>query len=708
MTKALKSLLKIVISLILVPSVLVFVHLQRTIYKAGFCFVGPTSTPISNQYDALSTTNGITTLPTFDVKQLYGIYQLNLIEGFGPGFVQIPSSHDTKTSYARIFSFLAQYGWPSAPILETDFISPISTLKSVRTETQFVFPTPKFLSKHKYDDTKWCLTAVDTIVACSETVAADENAKEYFPRSGIWSSPSSTSSPSLSIQVSCPKSTSVPYGEILRQKQHRQNRNREFILSNPATTFLLLLNCGIAYYYWNYRIPPASVCKNYSRIVHYKEVWRCFTGALAHFEVLHLGFNMVSLASYGEALEEFGYGSVPFLALNISLIAATNVVMMLITKYRIHIAASDSEIHHLKEQSAVGYSGVLFAWMVIASMEQPQTCPIIFLPDLCFESFSLYKDYLKFNIAPLVSLIVIQLILPRISFVGHLSGIICGFALHWGLLRIGFFLPHIWGPIMTVVWLWKVENVLGWKANRQDELYTLDNIALEEDENEEEESATQNQMKQAMMNFFSKRESTLGYIKSLLSFTAYTLMGISIISAMYFDVGIVVAQMISSFLFYTGSYCFIQCEGKNGDSPKVGHIFRGYIITTLVLLVTDAISLPGWWIARAFISFHRPILFPTNTIVIFTTALIRIGLNLWGFILSVKVLGGIGELSGGPFYKIVLGWLNGNARIIGDTLLAPVYRAFDGDGIALSTAGSNERAPRPADAWIGTGIQRWV
>ena len=74
----------------------------------------------------------------------------------------------------------------------------------------------------------------------------------------------------------------------------------------------------------------------------------------------------------------------------------------------------------LRGTSLVGYSAVLFAWMVISTMERTgPTCPVSFISDLCFETCTVPgMPYLQYNAALAMWLFVVQFIMPRVSFMG--------------------------------------------------------------------------------------------------------------------------------------------------------------------------------------------------------------------------------------------------------------------------------------------------
>ncbi|GKY90438.1 hypothetical protein MPSEU_000017600 [Mayamaea pseudoterrestris] len=240
----------------------------------------------------------------------------------------------------------------------------------------------------------------------------------------------------------------------------------EALYETPATSFLIALNCVLYFMYWNHRVDPASVALSYTRLVHRGEAWRCLSGATAHFEIWHLGFNMVCLYALGNQLEGTGmYSSISFFLLNLSLILVTKVVWCMLqygqSMYRRQ--RNGNATPNTEDEWTVGYSGVLFAWMVVAALNQSATCPIPFLPQLCFRTYVVAG--MVFSFAPLVQLAVAQLILPRVSFSGHLAGLLVGYVLHWGLLPMKVLHPAILIPLLYYCYLKYIRNIIpGWKS----------------------------------------------------------------------------------------------------------------------------------------------------------------------------------------------------------------------------------------------------
>jgi hypothetical protein len=77
--------------------------------------------------------------------------------------------------------------------------------------------------------------------------------------------------------------------------------------------------------------------------------------------------------------------------------------------------------HSLSVVQCVGYSGVVFGWMTIASMVGgPGQTGLLGLP---------------LSYMPFLSLMITQIIVPQASLLGHLSGIVVGYAIYFGLFQ---------------------------------------------------------------------------------------------------------------------------------------------------------------------------------------------------------------------------------------------------------------------------------
>ena len=141
--------------------------------------------------------------------------------------------------------------------------------------------------------------------------------------------------------------------------QFQKLSNLEKLLSTPVTSSILGILTGVFVYLAYAKIPVESVSFSYNSVVLEYSYWRLLTASLSHFEVLHIFFNATSFYSMG-VLESL-LGSAAFLYLNINLIIITMFLCTLIS----HILIYSFSMETLKTQQSIGFSCVLFAWMVV-------------------------------------------------------------------------------------------------------------------------------------------------------------------------------------------------------------------------------------------------------------------------------------------------------------------------------------------------------
>jgi membrane associated rhomboid family serine protease len=224
--------------------------------------------------------------------------------------------------------------------------------------------------------------------------------------------------------------TCTCYGELVAPIPIQQQSNIQKMMNQPITTLLVILLCSIAYYIWHYRIDQSLLTFSYASVMNSKEYWRFFTASFSHFDLMHLGFNSLGLYQFGNM--EDVYGSLRYAYLSLDAV----VITMLIFLFIFHGLITKFGRDDLISQQAVGYSCVLFAWMIAASARMPSFCPLGFiLPSFCFETYRIpIGNGFPINIGPLLLLIITKFIIPRSSFTGHLAGVILGFPLAWNLL----------------------------------------------------------------------------------------------------------------------------------------------------------------------------------------------------------------------------------------------------------------------------------
>ncbi|KAK3737301.1 hypothetical protein RRG08_067367 [Elysia crispata] len=162
-----------------------------------------------------------------------------------------------------------------------------------------------------------------------------------------------------------------------------------------------------------------SVCISSYLVYHHQDWRRLILAQFFHGDDMHLYFNMVSLLYKGSLLER-RFGTPYFIYLTAVFTALTGVTY-------VGLGVALSEV--LNSQSyltscAVGFSGVLFALKVLTNYYYPTG-----------------RHYLL-GIVPIPSqyifwaeLLLIQIVTPNASFVGHLAGILVGLAYVKGPLK---------------------------------------------------------------------------------------------------------------------------------------------------------------------------------------------------------------------------------------------------------------------------------
>ncbi|KAJ6733909.1 RHOMBOID-LIKE PROTEIN 13 [Salix koriyanagi] len=89
-----------------------------------------------------------------------------------------------------------------------------------------------------------------------------------------------------------------------------------------------------------------------------------------------------------------------------------------------HLLIQRFKIEYFRRVTAVGYSCVVFGWITILAVKQPSSK---------LDLFGFLS--LPISFAPFESLIFTSIIVPQASFLGHLSGIVVGYAIAWGLIH---------------------------------------------------------------------------------------------------------------------------------------------------------------------------------------------------------------------------------------------------------------------------------
>ena len=251
---------------------------------------------------------------------------------------------------------------------------------------------------------------------------------------------------------------STPTSSALYDKLRKASAEQSSAFVNDLALFpQTLIIISFCVLYWAYiryhEVPSSAVGISYNSIILRGEYQRIFTASFAHLDFFHLLMNMASLYSVGRI--EVIVGPVLYFNYTIIMLVGSMLIGLVIQHYLIN--RRNMEIY--RESVAVGFSCVLFGWLVIFANSQSIYCPIPIFPQVfgrfCFPTWSLINFGiidLKINLGPLVLLGVIQIFLPKASLVGHLSGILIGLCTSMGLFRYVNMTTWMIGLLYLYLW----------------------------------------------------------------------------------------------------------------------------------------------------------------------------------------------------------------------------------------------------------------
>jgi membrane associated rhomboid family serine protease len=197
------------------------------------------------------------------------------------------------------------------------------------------------------------------------------------------------------------------------------SRLREFFLTSPLVTSSILVICVFVFVLDNvldFGEALATTAVSPSTVFGQLQLYRVVTAAFTHGGVLHVGMNMLSLVSLGSSLEPL-FGSLGFFFLTL---LYTVLVGFLFCCLGAVVSLGAPSYWYA---SAVGFSGVLFAFAVDETSLSPAPTRSV---------FGLFAVPTK--LYPWVLMALLQVLLPNVSLLGHLAGILVGLCHSAGLL----------------------------------------------------------------------------------------------------------------------------------------------------------------------------------------------------------------------------------------------------------------------------------
>lgn len=184
-----------------------------------------------------------------------------------------------------------------------------------------------------------------------------------------------------------------------------------------GTIYLVCLLTGYDSFY--------EICFLPSAVISHFQVYRIYLSILFHGSLLHVLFNMLALVPLGSELERI-MGSIRMLYIIILLATSNAIFHLLIASLAAHNPFHSSQ--YLMNECAIGFSGVIFSMIVIeTSLSGVQSRSV----------FGLFNVPAK--LYPWILLLLFQLLMTNVSLLGHLCGILSGFAYTYGLFN--FLIP---------------------------------------------------------------------------------------------------------------------------------------------------------------------------------------------------------------------------------------------------------------------------
>eukprot|EP00903_Cladosiphon_okamuranus_P018372 g16901.t1 len=157
-----------------------------------------------------------------------------------------------------------------------------------------------------------------------------------------------------------------------------------------------------------------------SRVIYLGEYYRVITGALLHGNLMHIMFNMMSFLSIGSDLEK-AYGTLSLLFTILwSMILGGAIHCTCEWMMTVWITHEMSYVH----QASVGFSGVIFTLALVESYRSTEATRAVF-----------GYFHVPTRMYPWVLLVLLSVVMPGISFAGHLSGILVGVLHVYGLTK---------------------------------------------------------------------------------------------------------------------------------------------------------------------------------------------------------------------------------------------------------------------------------
>ena len=174
-----------------------------------------------------------------------------------------------------------------------------------------------------------------------------------------------------------------------------------------------------------YKVDASFVSLSYKTVVHNREYWRVLFAWLTHDEAMHWWFNVVAIWAHRD-LERY-YGSFDYAKLTFLLFCLSNAIYLFII-HRLTRSSPDSSsfLQGLQNLECLGYTGVILGWTVVqANLPHFKVDPVMYLLGVL---------PLPVDAAPVILLVLVQVLLWNSSVLNHVSGLVSGYIVANGAL----------------------------------------------------------------------------------------------------------------------------------------------------------------------------------------------------------------------------------------------------------------------------------
>jgi hypothetical protein len=420
----------------------------------------------------------------------------------------------------------------------------------------------------------------------------------------------------------------------------------------PITTyFWMAVNIGLFLLYWQRHIDVTAVAINQQI---YQDFSRAIAGNLSHFEIWHLGLNMMSTSTLGGELLDLsprqgGIGSMPLFLYTASFLCLNTIVVVAL--YTLKARWTLSSYSTIQFPNMVGFSGILFAWMVVSTLQtQQRTCPVPIFPELCFDVYNI--GGFSISAGPLVQLVFLQMILPRASFIGHLAGIVVGFAWHWNLLpSLEWVQPCILYPLAWIGGKYYVHRY----HNNDDTTTNDDNhgrghVLGGGGPGRRLGSASWRSASNSAAGGGNSSRAVISSLDTVRNLMVLHIIGMLCIYRRHSINSIIISELLV-LIIWTAIIYVVKGGMKEEDDYwlSIGMLGRGLVVIILTIAVTDAMTLGGWLISRILWQLSAFLL------VLWITRLLIFGVSIC---LICHILSGTCDLQNGQgIWNHVIGWL---------------------------------------------------